>query len=404
METNPFFNEISVSVRARTVHPIVDAAMMRRELISSRPPLSVSTRASKLDMVGAHVVLVSLRFGAAPLDQAALFVVLCVPQVCQPGFWAQTPGAADAAPVVPLKELSAVSLTHEVLPLTQQEVGAVVLELLLVDSSTDVPPVFFRAKAPHDSTVVRHRYGSAARPAELGQSVRILEAGTSMAPSRMLGTRDVLVRSSPASHCTDAATPWFVHKFKAALFPSDSTWSQVGRFVVRVIRAVSAPCTGGAAAIAHISHEQPMPRNQQQTVLAVYGVTAASHAHAHAASAATSTSTSHPLLLIQQQAELLQLHVLTDHLLLSDLQLLELLEVESDLFAHDAGAVAAQALPLPGHPLAFLAVIIQEAAEVPQLTVVFMKLLIYVLKRHRKNNVGLNDSCTETWTRTHHKA
>lgn len=260
------------------------------------------------------------------------------------------------------------------LPLTQQEVGAVVLELLLVDSSADVPPVFFRAKAPHDSTVVRHRYGSAARPAELGQSVRILEAGTSMAPSRMLGTRDVLVRSSPASHCTDAATPRFVHEFKAALFPSDSTWSQVGLLMVRVIRAVSAPRTGGAAPVAHISHEQPVPRNQQQTVLAVYGVTAASHAHA------TPASTSHTLLLIQQQAELLQLHVFTNHLLLSDLQFLQLLEVESDLFAHDAGAVAAQTLPLPGHPLAFLAVIIQKAAEVTQLTVVFMKLLIYVLR------------------------
>lgn len=385
MEINPFFFKCGTldvgdkCERAHTVHSIVDAAMMRRELISSRPPLSVSYRASKLDMVGAHAVLVSLRFGAAPLDQTALFVVLCVPQMSQPGFWAQTPGSADAAPVVPLEELSAVSLAHEVLPLTQQEVGAVVLELLLVDSSADVPPVFFRAKAPHDSAVVRHRYGSAARPAELGQSVRILQAGTSMAPGRMLGTRDVLVRSSPASHCTDAATPWFVHRFEAALLPSDSPWSQVGLLMVRVVRAVSAPCAGGAAPIAHISHEQPMPRNQQQTVLAVYGVTAASHAHA-ASATATATSTSHTLLLIQQQAELLQLHVFTDHLLLSDLQLLELLEVESDLFAHDAGAVTAQTLPLPGHPLAFLAVIIQEAAEVTQLTVVFMKLLIDVLK------------------------
>lgn len=204
-----------------------------------------------------------------------------------------------------------------------------------------------------------------------------------MAPGRMLGTRDVLVRSGPASHRTDAATPWFVHKVKAALFPSDSTWSQVGLLVVRVIGAVGAPRTGGAAPIAHISHEQPMPGNQQQTVLAVYGVTAASHAHA------ASASSSHPLLLIQQQAELLQLHVLTDHLLLSDLQLLELLEVESDLLAHDAGAVAAQTLPLPGHPLAFLAVIVQEAAEVTQLTVVFMKLLIYVLKKVRKEQCGI---------------
>lgn len=146
--------------------------------------------------------------------------------------------------------------------------------------------------------------------------------------------------------------------------------------MVRVIRAVSAPCTGGAAPIAHISHEQPMPRNQKQTVLAVYGVTAASHAY----TASATTSTSHALLLIQQQAQLLQLHVFTDHLLLSDLEFLELLEVESDLFAHDAGAVTSQTLPLPGHPLAFLAVIIQKAAKVAQLPVVFVKLLIYVLK------------------------
>lgn len=179
--------------RTRTIHSIVDAAMMRRELISSRPPLSVSYRAAKLHMVGAHVVLVSLRFRAAPLDQTALFMLLCVPQMCQPGFWTQTPCTADAAPVVPLKELSAISLTREVLPLAQQEIGAVVLELLLVDPSAYVPTVFFRTKAPHGSAVVRHRYGSAARPTELRQRVRVLEARTSMAPSRMLGTRDVLV-------------------------------------------------------------------------------------------------------------------------------------------------------------------------------------------------------------------
>lgn len=333
-------------------------------------------------MVGAHVVLVPVSFRAAPLDQTALFMVFCVPQMGQPGFWAQTAGTADAAPGVPLKELSAVSLTQQVLPLAQQQIGAVVLELLLVDPSTDVPPVFFRTKAPHDATVVRHRYGSAARPAELGQSVRVLQARASMAPGRMFGTRDVLV----SSYRTDAATPRFVHKFKAALFSADSTWSQVRLLMVRVIRAVGAPRTGGAAPIAHISHEQPMPGNHQQTVLAVYGVTAASHACA--APAYASATPSHALFLIQQQAELLQLHVFPDHLLLSDLQLLELLEVESDLFAHDAGAVTSQSLPLPGHPLAFLAVIIQEAAKVPQLTVVFMKLLINVLKGMGRTGKG----------------
>lgn len=46
---------------------------------------------------------------------------------------------------------------------------------------------------------------------------------------------------------------------------------------------------------------------------------------------------------------------------------------------HDTGAVPAQPLPLAGHPLALLPVVVQEAAEVPQLLVIFLQLLVDVL-------------------------
>lgn len=47
---------------------------------------------------------------------------------------------------------------------------------------------------------------------------------------------------------------------------------------------------------------------------------------------------------------------------------------------HDTGAVPAQPLPLAGHPLALLPVIVQEAAKVPQLLVIFLQLLVDVLQ------------------------
>lgn len=51
---------------------------------------------------------------------------------------------------------------------------------------------------------------------------------------------------------------------------------------------------------------------------------------------------------------------------------------------HHPSRVAAQSLPLPGHPLAFLPVIIQETAEVPQLLVVLLEFLVDILKRERQ--------------------
>lgn len=51
---------------------------------------------------------------------------------------------------------------------------------------------------------------------------------------------------------------------------------------------------------------------------------------------------------------------------------------------HHTSRVAAQSLPLPGHPLAFLPVVIQEAAEVPQLLVVLLEFLVDILKRERE--------------------
>lgn len=154
--------------------------------------------------------------------------------------------------------------------------------------------------------------------------------------------------------------------------------------MVEVVGAVGAPRAGGAAPVPHIPHQEPRPGYQQQTALAVYGVPAPS-SYPYAPSTTTSTSSpttasSHsPLLLIQEQAELLELQVLADHFLLPQLQLLELLQVEGDLLAHDAGTVAAQTLPLPGHALALLAVVVQEAAQVPQLPIILLELLVNVL-------------------------
>lgn len=314
--------------------------------------------------------------------------------MCLPRLGAPTAYTANAAPVVPLIELPAASLTQEVLPLAQQEIRAVVLGVLLRTAPAHVPPVFLRAEAPHDPTVVRHGYGAAAGPAELGQGVWVLQACTPVAPSRVLGAGHILVSSSDASYSTDAATSGFVHKLRAAFFPTTTTtdpthpWSQVRLLMVRVIGAVSAPCAGGAAPVPHVSHQEPLPGHQQQTTLAVYGVAAPSHPctpSPYTSSSTTTSSTYHPFLLVQQQAELLQLQVLPDHLLLSKLQLLEFLEVEGHLFAHDAGAVTSQALPLPGYTLAFLAVVVQEAAQVPQLTVVLLQLLVNILRGREGN-------------------
>lgn len=173
-------------------------------------------------MVRAHTVLVPMSFRASPLDHAALFMVLTGPQMCLPVLRAPTARTANAAPVVPLKELPTASLTQEVLPLPQEEVRAVVLGVLLRTTSAHVPPVFFWAKAPHNSTVVRHRYGATAGPAELGEGVWILQAGAPVASSWVLRTGHLPVSSS---YSTDAATPRFMHELWTAFLPTaaDST-------------------------------------------------------------------------------------------------------------------------------------------------------------------------------------
>lgn len=48
---------------------------------------------------------------------------------------------------------------------------------------------------------------------------------------------------------------------------------------------------------------------------------------------------------------------------------------------HHPRCIPAQSLPLPGHPLALLPVIIQETAEVPQFLVVLLEFLVNILKR-----------------------
>lgn len=84
--------------------------------------------------------------------------------------------------------------------------------------------------------------------------------------------------------------------------------------VLVVVRAVRAARAGGAAAVAHVPHAGRRGGGElAQAGLAVDGAAAA-----HAAGA---------LLLVEQHAELLELHVLLHHLLLLHLQLLQFLQV-----------------------------------------------------------------------------
>lgn len=143
------------------------------------------------------------------------------------------------------------------------------------------------------------------------------------------------------------------------------------RVVLVVVGAVGAAGAGGAAAITHVAHAGCGGGGElAQAGLAVDGAAAARAARA--------------LLLVQQHAQLLELHVLLHHFLLLHLQLLKLLQVQGHFLVHHPCGEAAQSLPLPGHPLAFLPVVIQETAEVPQLLVVLLEFLVDILKREKQ--------------------
>lgn len=248
--------------------------------------------------------------------------------MCLSGFGAPTACAADAAPVVPLKQLPAPSLAQEVMPLAQEEVRAVVLGVGLWTMLTQVPPILFWTEAPEGSTVIRNGYRTTAGSAELRQGVRVLQACTPVASSWEIRTGHLPVT---ASYCTDAATPGFVDKLRTTFISSNanSTHScrQVRLLMMGVIGAVGAPGTGRAAPVPHVSHQEPLSGHQQQTVLAVNGTAASSHPCVpySSVSSTPTTSSHHSLLLIQQQTEFLQLLVLTNYLLLSELQLFEFL-------------------------------------------------------------------------------
>lgn len=139
--------------------------------------------------------------------------------------------------------------------------------------------------------------------------------------------------------------------------PREARAGQQLLFVVQVVWAVGAAGTGGAAAVANVPQQaRRRCRGVRQAALAVDGVPAARRARPSStqqasllspqASPNTTTSTATSFLLVQHEAELLELQILLDHLLLSLLQFLQLLQVECYLLAHDAGAVAAKSLPL----------------------------------------------------------
>lgn len=145
-----------------------------------------------------------------------------------------------------------------------------------------------------------------------------------------------------------------------------------------VIRAIRTAHTGGAAPIANVPQQArcwDASTQLRRAALTVYGAPAAgASVPAHA-----SSPSSHGPLLLQHETHLLELQVLPDDLHLPLLQLLQLLQIDGHLLPHQASAVAAQTLPLPRHPLPLLSVVIQEAAQVPQLLVVLLEFLVHIL-------------------------
>lgn len=85
-------------------------------------------------------------------------------------------------------------------------------------------------------------------------------------------------------------------------------------------------------------------------------------------------------LLVQIEAELLELEVVLYEFLLLVVQLSELVLVGRDLLSHHAGRVATETLPLPGELATLLTVVVQKAAEVAQLLVVVAETLVSLLQ------------------------
>jgi len=136
--------------------------------------------------------------------------------------------------------------------------------------------------------------------------------------------------------------------------------------LVLVVGAASAPgTTGRAAAVPDVPHGAGAAVEVAQARLTVYG--------------APGAGSSVPLR-VQHEDDLLQLAVLPRHAVLVDLQLLQLHRVGAHLLPHGGGRVAAEALPLAGQLLALLPVVVQEAAELPQLVVVVLELLVDLLQ------------------------
>lgn len=85
--------------------------------------------------------------------------------------------------------------------------------------------------------------------------------------------------------------------------------------------------------------------------------------------------TSSPLF-VQVQAQLLQLKIVLNQLLLLIVQLSQLVLVRRNLLSHDARGVAPKPLPLAGQLAALLPIVVQEAAEVAELLIVVAQPLI----------------------------
>lgn len=94
-------------------------------------------------------------------------------------------------------------------------------------------------------------------------------------------------------------------------------------------------------------------------------------------------------LLVHVQAQLLQLQIVADQLLLFVVQLAQFALVRGHLLAHHARRVPAEALPFARQLAALLAIVVQEAAQIAQLLVVVAQPLVGLLQAAQLRQHGL---------------
>lgn len=114
-----------------------------------------------------------------------------------------------------------------------------------------------------------------------------------------------------------------------------------------------------------------MPRSRQRGLLGV-------RARARPVAVVSLTAAA---LLVEIQAQLLELQIVLDQLLLLVVQLAQLVLIGRDLLSHNAHRVPAESLPLARQLATLLSVVVQETAEIAQFLIIVVQSLVGLLQR-----------------------